>query len=525
MIHNPQNAWGELERAGNMLTELGFASEEKRLKAEYYDQRNAAELEMAQMYEKYENDLDQNDTAKWGAGLEAKQKAVVDGILARTTNPQLSYEIGAITEGKKFEQTQRLNNLRISVDANNFRDRYHTNRKTFIDLAANSPDKATYNLNRLSYIDSLYGFIPKEGADLSTVEPEDFETKPDYDTTMFNSSEELRYDQLRGFLLETDTKFGEQQNLAVYHNAQDNIALNPESFKPEDYPGLKPTQVVALREYAHGVKAFNENQHNELTGKQIQAIHQLAIKNISPDIVTKKIDESDALTPEQKTEAWNVYNNAIKVRAKTGEDLYGSRPTVKFSEIRQGVLDGTIKKESQIYEWTGKKEGYGQPQEAYLLRLLKGDESKAKALEDTAAGKNLQKLIDFNLDPDDPDEAELNQFASDKAIGLLQDYIDNNPDATDTDKKVQAIKISRDLKEENESGALERKLESIVNPPKPQPKDTQAGKINGKNWGVHQGDGSILLTEHGVRLLINKFGGDVERIRAFVKERNYIIPE
>ena len=258
--------------------------------------------------------------------------------------------------------------------------------------------------------------------------------------------------------------FNEKDPEAYFKNINTNIQkeLKEQGLEIENL--FSTEDVDKLRSEYKSKMAFNQNQRNELTSKQVQAIHQLAIKNTSRDIVAKKIDESDALTPVQKTEAWNVYNKAMQVRAKTGEDLFGNRPTAKFAEIRQGVLDGTIKKESQIYEWTGKEDGYGQTQEAYLLRLLKGDESKAKAFEDSAAAKNLIALTKDIADPSETDEVEMSQFVNQRGLGLLEDWIDNNPNATDTDKKVQSLKIVRQLRQEDEDGTLEEALEKAAKP-------------------------------------------------------------
>ena len=46
----------------------------------------------------------------------------------------------------------------------------------------------------------------------------------------------------------------------------------------------------------------------------------------------------------------------------------------------------------------------------------------------------------------------------------MEDWIDNNPNATDTDKKVQSLKIVRQLRQEDEDGTLEEALEKAAKP-------------------------------------------------------------
>jgi len=186
---------------------------------------------------------------------------------------------------------------------------------------------------------------------------------------------------------------------------------------------------------------------------------------------------------------------ADRVLNATGVNLFDDRPTPKFAEIRQGILDGTVTNKSQIYKWTGLEDGYGQPQESYLLRLLKGDESKGKALEDSAAGINLSALIgEFINEERFPG---MSQYANEIGIGYLEDYIARNPDASDRDKKFEAIRISRNLKEGYKvidgkaTGPLAEAMEIAIDPDSDVSKKARADELV-KAWNIQRRGGPMV---------------------------------
>ncbi len=239
-----------------------------------------------------------------------------------------------------------------------------------------------------------------------------------------------------------DITFKNDRNLAMYHRAQNDIsAKQGEGFKPENYPGLDPPQIISLREYAHGVKGFNENQRAELTEKQIQAIHELAIKNVAPDIVKAKIDQSDALTPAQKTEAWKQHNEALSVRAKTGQNPYTTTQDWNsameaYWKAEQGIVpdskDVGSKYDVQWYE--------------KIKKIAEGGGTTAD-FEDSSAAKFLKELIDdfgrrYTLYDQVPVMRE-------KAFRLLQDGIQGAKiPLTDREKKELALRIFNNLQTE-----------------------------------------------------------------------------
>ena len=295
-------------------------------------------------------------------------------------------------------------------------------------------------------------------------------------------------------------------------------------FKDEDATTKQLDQKNVLE---YNIKKLNEGKEN---GIELQA-YQFAIDGDwqgGLDLLSAKKQE---LGGDWYIDTMNKYRNAFSILNKTGVNVYKTTQSpVKFGEIRDKVIAGTSS-EAEIRANVGAG-GYSTADEAYLLRLFNGDESKAKALEDSAAGKNLTAQIDAIIDKGtdaDPEEVALNQYATQKGLALLQDAIANNPNMSDREKKEESLRIGRNLQREYQEGVLEAGLEKLFQEPfkpaKAQPEGTPAGTIKGKNWGVYNKEGNVVLTEHGVKLILDKFKGNVKKGMAFAKKRNYIIPE
>ena len=105
------------------------------------------------------------------------------------------------------------------------------------------------------------------------------------------------------------------------------------------------------------------------------------------------------------------------------------------------------------------------------------------------------------------------------------EQIKDNPTLDRTKATEKAVEIMRQM----ESEASNKRAKDFFKTPPPkaqaQPEGTPAGTIKGKNWGVYGKEGSIVLTEHGVQLILDKFNGDVKKGMEFAKQRNYIIPD
>jgi tetratricopeptide (TPR) repeat protein len=186
---------------------------------------------------------------------------------------------------------------------------------------------------------------------------------------------------------------------------------------------------------------YAKNQGDELTTQQVQAIHELAIKDAAPDIVKAKIDQSDGLTPMQKTEAWKQYNDAIAVRAKTGQNPYETTQDWNaameaYWKAEQGIApdrnDVGSKYDVQWYE--------------KLKKIAEGGGTTGD-FEDSMAAKFLKELIDdfgrrYSLYQEVPVMRE-------KAFRLLQDGIQSaKTPLTDREKKELALRIFNNLQSE-----------------------------------------------------------------------------
>ncbi len=235
-------------------------------------------------------------------------------------------------------------------------------------------------------------------------------------------------------------------NLASYHKAQNDIAKNPQAFldiaktgKLEGYPGLTETQVMSLKEYATGLKRYQENQTEELTTQQIQAIHSLAVKNAPYGEVKAKIDQSDGLTPMQKTQAWKQYNDAMAVRSKTGQNPYvttqdWNAAMEAYWKAEQGIApdrnDVGSKYDVQWYE---------------KLKKMATDGPTGKDFEDSKAAKLLVGAIDADNDF----TPTLEIAAKNKGLAWLQQELDKaDPPLKDREKEELALKIFGELKKQ-----------------------------------------------------------------------------
>lgn len=182
-------------------------------------------------------------------------------------------------------------------------------------------------------------------------------------------------------------KYTDASNKVLYQKAQNDVSLDPQAFLDsvkdgtvKGYETLRPDQVHALTTYANAVKQFRVNQAEELTTQQIQTIHQLAIKNAAPDVVKAKIDQSDGLTPVQKTQAWKQYNEALSVRAKTGQNPYTETQNWPvWYKVKRDIAEKRITTPGQIFDAMNTPEGpaFGYVQLNDLLTDLPGTKSEA----------------------------------------------------------------------------------------------------------------------------------------------------
>jgi len=246
-----------------------------------------------------------------------------------------------------------------------------------------------------------------------------------------------------------------QQELSAfaYENPETVLSWKNADDMLKAFPNALSTDLTWIQGVAQNKLAIERRQNAINTSRYYGVVHDLAAKSIDQNIppdqrpqtsdVLMQIQQLD-LSPQQKTELVDEYNDAVKIWSQTGENLYGSRPTSKFAEIRQKVLDKQIRSELEIQEWTGKVDGYGLPQESYLLRLYNGDESSAKAFEDSDSAKLLKELFDdWGRTIYSPVAATI---LREKGYRLLQDAIDSSvKPMTDREKKEKSIRIFNSL--------------------------------------------------------------------------------
>ena len=553
VIANPSNSWGELERMGNTLTQFGMASEKQRLEAQYHDQINKAKLEISRKFEKYQNKLDPNNTDKWLDDLDNTQKSYGEIELS---NEKANADFAGILENEKFNQKKSITDYRRAVDAQNFQRNYYVNKKEFMEMASRAQTPGDYDKSVLDSLKHLYGFQLKEGA--VKITPENLETVEDFTNPLFHT-EELRKNEAEAWLKDSKELYDEVQIKNIYNQYSLMAQENPEAVMKLIADGNIPIELKndpgyykALKNNALNAKYTRDAINEQVGNDAYKEIHELAAKSIDPRTpegqrpntleIQQKILDMDISWP-QKTKLMANVNNALKTFQQTGEDLFGNRPTEKFAEIRQGILDGTIKKESQVYEWTGKTDGYGQSQESYLLRLLKGDESKAKAFEDTSAAKTLKDMIDGiplvdegGFEDKTPVTANTKSFALKMGYRMLEDEISNNSDMSAREKEEEAIRIFNRINRQVQAGEIEIKAENLPGAKVPLPEGhakigDDATFPGGMTYGTFvknpedEANPAVELNDVGIRWILGRAGGDVAKARQIAKEEGYIIPK
>jgi len=229
-------------------------------------------------------------------------------------------------------------------------------------------------------------------------------------------------------------------------------------FGPDDIADLKKEYILNKNINNTEIKIAREKKEAEV---ELEA-RQFIIKGDfigAKNIINANLD---TLGSDWHTDALNKLKNANTILNDTGVNAYTTTVNpIKFGEIRDKILDGTIKGEKEIRDNVG-PDGYSIAQEKYLLDLYNGSESSAKAFEDSAAAQNLKALIKYNI-AEEKDEPDIYQFATQRGLGLLQDAI--TPEMTDREKKEAALRIGRQLEREYEDGMLEEALEKVIKGP------------------------------------------------------------
>ena len=178
-----------------------------------------------------------------------------------------------------------------------------------------------------------------------------------------------------------------------------------------------------------------------------------------------KIQQSDGLTDEQKINAMDKFVKSRRIMAAGGDNSYTrTQNWTLYSNHRERAAKRTIT-EQEIMDNVGPG-GYSWPEAERLLKIISGESSSSKAFEESAAAKNLTAQIKAMLPVTgttiDRTDVALNQFATQRGLGLLEDAIQRNPDWTDREKKEEALRIGRQLEREYDNGTLELSMERAL---------------------------------------------------------------
>jgi len=277
---------------------------------------------------------------------------------------------------------------------------------------------------------------------------------------------------------QTKKRMAKAKEGAEKEEALRRIRANPEEFKRtlkndkspmlEDLPSVNNDtgKMMWAKNIAEGAIADIKIAKGALTIQQESILNKAAADpKTTTDFMERKISQSDGLTPEQKITAMNKYTAARQTMARGGGNPYIKTDNWElYSQFRERAANGTITQQ-EIMDNVGPG-GFSWPEAERLISVLNGKSSSSEAFEDTAAAKNLTSQVKAMLPVTgtlvDREDVALNQFATQKGLGLLEDAIQNNSKWTDREKKEEALRIGRRIEQEYDSGVLELELERVV---------------------------------------------------------------
>jgi len=236
----------------------------------------------------------------------------------------------------------------------------------------------------------------------------------------------------------------------------------------EDLPTVSndPGKMQEMRNNALGYIDAERIEKGRLTLTQTARIKKAGTDlTVDMDDYRKKVWESDGLSNEQKENAWNLFTQSRGTMARGGSNAYTTTENwILYGELRVRAANKAITKQ-EIFDNVGPG-GISWPKAEGLIKIIDGKDSSAKAFEDSGAAENLTAQIDAFLPTgrdEDRIDVALNQFATQRGLGLLEDAIENNPDWTDREKKEEALRIGQRLEREENDGTLELGMEAAIN--------------------------------------------------------------
>jgi len=231
----------------------------------------------------------------------------------------------------------------------------------------------------------------------------------------------------------------------------------------EGYPTLTSGQIIALESNALGAISDKKIAQDRLTLEATSRLKKYATDpKVNVGSMQAKISQSDALTPGQKIKAMELFNRSRNTMAAGGGNPFTTTENWSlYDEDRRRAVHKDIT-EQEIVDHVGPGM-YSWPQAEHLLSIVNGKSSSAKAFEDTAAAKGLKAIIDYELDP--KTDIEINRYAVNKYLGILEDKLENNSDWTKSEKVMEALRIGRQFKRDYEDKTLEKSLENAIKGP------------------------------------------------------------
>jgi len=148
----------------------------------------------------------------------------------------------------------------------------------------------------------------------------------------------------------------------------------------------------------------------------------------------------------------------------SGNDSYKKtqNPKLYWEDYTKAIDNGITERE--VRNHVGEN-GYSVSDYEKIMEVLNGTSGKAKAYENSVAGKELIGLVGtlpFAVE----NEQEMTNFAQQKAKIYYENAVKENPDWTEMDKRMEALRISRRLRRELESGDLIIEMENkLLNQP------------------------------------------------------------
>ncbi len=418
------------EQIGNLAATVGDVAVKIHLQ-QAQDQFSTAQIQIKQAEENHAVALrKEQDESKYPAMLE-KHKATVNKF--RPKNPLAAKDFDTLVAGKSIEWGKAS----INAMEDRLLDKWEVKADVLEQEFIETGDEA-------AYIEHMTRGVQLHNQDESQTLRRVEEAKKKADRNIWINKARTDPEKLLDSVKIVD--------------GQEQIGLIPE---------LKDHGVIMeVINIAKGSIADQTIEKGRITIDQTARLHQAAADpNTKVAEYEAKIQQSDALTPEQKITAMNKFTQARSIMAVGGDNSYTKTQNwTLYSDHRERAAKRTIT-EQEIMDSVGPR-GYAWKEAERLLKIISGESSSSKAFEESAAAKNLTAQIKAMLPVTGPSvditDVALNQFANQRGLGLLEDAIRENPNWTDREKKEEALRIGRQLEREYDDGTLELSMERAL---------------------------------------------------------------